>query len=83
MAKIVQKHLELTKKPAGIMFHHFHDDFHLPSQGSLSASDFDFMISWLRDRYDILDAKEYIDRFLSQTLKNTDICLSFDDLNSY
>ena len=62
-----------------VMFHHFHDDFHLPAQGSLSASDFDFMISWLRDRYDILDAKEYIDRFLSQTLKNTDICLSFDD----
>jgi len=62
-----------------VMFHHFHDDFHLPSQGSLSASDFDFMISWLSDRYDILDAQEYIDRFLSQTLKNTDICLSFDD----
>ena len=61
------------------MFHHFHDDFHLPTQGSLSASDFELMIIWLRDRYDILDAKEYIDRFLSQTLKNTDICLSFDD----
>jgi len=61
------------------MFHHFHDDFHLPSQGSLSASDFDLMISWLSDRYDILDAQQYIDRFLSQTLKNTDICLSFDD----
>jgi len=62
-----------------VMFHHFHDNFHLPSQGSLSASDFDLMISWLRDRYDILDAKEYINRFLSKTLKNTDICLSFDD----
>ena len=62
-----------------VMFHHFHDNFHLPSQGSLSASEFDLMISWLRDRYDILDAQEYIDRFLSQTLKNTDICLSFDD----
>ena len=62
-----------------VMFHHFHDDFHLPSQGSLSASDFDLMISWLSGRYDILDAQEYMSRFLSRTLKNTDICLSFDD----
>ena len=61
------------------MFHHFHDDFHLPAQGSLSASDFDLMISWLSDRHDILDAQEYMSRFLSRTLKNTDICLSFDD----
>ena len=62
-----------------VMFHHFHDDFHLPAQGSLSASDFDLMISWLSDRYDILDAQEYMDRFLSRTLTNSDICLSFDD----
>ena len=62
-----------------VMFHHFHDNFHLPAQGSLSASDFDLMISWLSDRYDILNAQEYKSRYLSRTLKNTDICLSFDD----
>ena len=62
-----------------VMFHHFHNEFHLPAQGSLSSSDFDLMISWLRDRYNILDAQEYQSRFMSQTLKNTDICLSFDD----
>ena len=62
-----------------VMFHHFHDDFHLPAQGSLSASELDLMISWLRERYDILDAQEYISRFLSKTLKKKDICLSFDD----
>ena len=61
------------------MFHHFHDNFHLPSQGSLSALDFDHMISWLSDRYDILNAQDYKSKFLSQSLKNTDICLSFDD----
>jgi peptidoglycan/xylan/chitin deacetylase (PgdA/CDA1 family) len=61
------------------MFHHFHDEFHLPVQGSISSLDFDLMISWLRERYDILDAKEYQNRFISQTLKNSDICLSFDD----
>ena len=62
-----------------VMFHHFHDNFHLPAQGSLSASDFDHMISWLSDRYEILNAQEYKSKFLSRTLKNTDICLSFDD----
>lgn len=62
-----------------IMFHHFHNEFHLPAQGSLSGRDFDLMISWLRERYDILDAKEYQSRFISKTLKNTHICLSFDD----
>jgi peptidoglycan/xylan/chitin deacetylase (PgdA/CDA1 family) len=62
-----------------VMFHHFHDNFHLPSQGSLSALDFDHMISWLSDRYDILNAQDYKSKFLSQSLKNTDICLSFDD----
>ena len=62
-----------------VMFHHFHDNFHLPAQGSLSASDFELMISWLSDRYDILNAQEFQSKFLSQTLKNTDICLSFDD----
>ena len=38
-----------------IMFHHFHDDFHLPAQGGLSALNFDLMIKWLSDRYNILD----------------------------
>ena len=61
------------------MFHHFHDDFHLPTQGSLSTSEFDLMISWLGDRYEILDANKYISKFLSRTLKNSEICLSFDD----
>lgn len=62
-----------------IMFHHFHNDFHKPSQGSLSASDFNLIVGWLRERYNILDAQEYIDRFLSNNLKNEDICLTFDD----
>ena len=62
-----------------VMFHHFHDDFHLPAQGSLSALNFDSMIKWLSDRYNILDAQDYIDKLQLQTLKNTDICFSFDD----
>ena len=62
-----------------IMFHHFHDDRHLPAQGSLSSSDFIKMIDWLNKHYSILNASQYKENFEKGTLKNTDICLSFDD----
>ena len=61
------------------MFHHFHDDKHLPAQGSLSSSDFIQMIDWLNKHYSILSASQYKKNFENGTLKNTDICLSFDD----
>ena len=62
-----------------IMFHHFHDEQHLPSQGSISSSEFIQMIDWLNDRYTILNASDYTKKFKNSTLKDTDICLSFDD----
>ena len=36
-----------------VMFHHFHNDQHLPSQGSLSGSDFIKMIDWLGKKYNL------------------------------
>ena len=62
-----------------LMFHHFHDERHLPAQGSLSSSDFIKMIDWLNKHYSILNASQYKENFEKGTLKNTDICLSFDD----
>ena len=62
-----------------VMFHHFHDDKHLPAQGSLSSSDFIQMIDWLNKHYSILSAGQYKENFENGTLKNTEICLSFDD----
>ena len=62
-----------------VMFHHFHNDQHLPTQGSLSSSDFIQMIDWLNKRYSILNASKYREHFMNGTLKETDICLSFDD----
>ena len=62
-----------------VMFHHFHNAQHLPSQGSLSSSDFIQMIDWLNDRYSILNASDYKKKFENSTLNVTDICLSFDD----
>ena len=62
-----------------IMFHHFHDDRHLPAQGSLSQSDFSKMLDWLDDRHNIIGAKEYLEKFELSQLTDEDICLSFDD----
>jgi len=62
-----------------LVFHHFHGDKHLPSQGSLSSSDFIQMIDWLNNHCSNLSASQYKKNFENGTLKNTDICLSFDD----
>ena len=62
-----------------VMFHHFHNDKHLPSQGSLSGSDFTKMIDWLGKKYNLLNANTFKKKFLNQTLKDKDICLTFDD----
>ena len=37
------------------------------------------MIDWLNTHYSILSASQYKENFENGTLKNTDICLSFDD----
>lgn len=64
-----------------IMFHHFHDtnNKHLPAQGSLSANDFNEMLDWLSKRYNLIGAREYLERFKEDSLGSNDICLSFDD----
>ncbi|EYU63703.1 xylanase [Leptospira interrogans serovar Manilae] len=61
------------------MFHHFYGGHHLPAQGSLSAGDFNNMLDWLDSKYTILNAGDFIVKYLKGSLKNEDICLSFDD----
>ena len=69
----------IHKRTHSVMFHHFHSDKHLPSQGSLSASNFIDIINWLNKNYNLLDACEYQTKLKNKTLLNNDICLSFDD----
>jgi len=69
----------MNKATHSVMFHHFHNDHHLPAQGSLSSNDFIEMIDWLNKNYSILNASEYKENFKKGTLKDRDICLSFDD----
>ena len=61
------------------MFHHFHSDKHDPTQGSLSAADFEDMLDWLSDRYNLINADQYLQKFEEDKLGEGDICLSFDD----
>ena len=61
------------------MFHHFHDETHKSSQGSLSDHDFISMIEWLKFNYSLIGANEYKHKFETNTLKDYEVCLSFDD----
>jgi len=69
----------MHKTTHSVMFHHFHNEHHLPSQGSLSPSDFTDMIDWLNNNYSLLNASQYKEKFENRTLNDTDTCLSFDD----
>ncbi len=62
-----------------IMFHHFHSDLHPIGQGSISAEQFETMIEWLSDRYNLLGAREYLYKLKSKALDANDVCLTFDD----
>tara|TARA_Y100000991_G_scaffold215711_1_gene207731 strand:- start:26203 stop:27114 length:912 start_codon:yes stop_codon:yes gene_type:complete len=61
------------------MFHHFHDDFHKKSQGSIDEKSFNMIIDYLESKYDILPPDLYIQRFESKALTCRDICITFDD----
>jgi len=62
-----------------VMFHHFHNEDHLKSQGSLSSFEFSQMLDWLDSKFNLLGAKEYLNRLNEGQLGSKDICLSFDD----
>jgi peptidoglycan/xylan/chitin deacetylase (PgdA/CDA1 family) len=62
-----------------VMFHHFHNENHRPSQGSLSSLEFHKMLDWLSIRFNLIGAREYLAKFEKTELGNNDVCLSFDD----
>ena len=75
-------HSKLNKKiPHGIMFHHFHDKKkHKKSQGTINKHQLSKIIKFI-GRENILDAEQFIEKFLKKKLKKTDVCFSFDDCN--
>jgi len=63
----------------GIMFHHFHDnEIHKKGQGSIDKNDFYKMINFI-GRNNILDADVFVEKFKNDKLKETNVCLTFDD----
>ena len=51
-----------------IMFHHFHNDVHPIGQGSISGHQFKQVIDWLDEKYNLLSADEYQNRFLQKQM---------------
>ncbi|MDB9739810.1 polysaccharide deacetylase family protein, partial [Candidatus Pelagibacter sp.] len=63
----------------GITFHHFHDDLmHTRGQGSISKDDFYKLINYI-GKNNILDAEIFFEKFKNNTLKEKEVCLTFDD----
>jgi len=63
----------------GIMFHHFHNDgIHTKGQGSIDQDDLLKLINFI-GRKNILDADIFLEKFKNNTLKNNEVCLTFDD----
>lgn len=64
----------------GIMFHHFHDNgIHIKCQGSLDGNEFEKLILKLQKEHTILSASEWKYKKERQSLKENELCLTFDD----
>jgi len=61
------------------MFHHFHNDDHPKSQGSLSSSEFEKKIIYFQKFRNLLNAKEFESKLNQNLIASEDICLTFDD----
>ena len=65
-----------------VMFHHFHDDkihLNVPGGGSISEYEFHLIVDYLDKNFDLLTPDEYQHKNLRDNLKETDVCLTFDD----
>ena len=64
----------------GMMFHHFHDNKkHIVEQGSISEEDFENILDYYAERYNLIGADEYYDKALHDDLQDKDVCVTFDD----
>ena len=61
------------------MFHHFHNDFHPKSQGSIDRKQFEKILNFLEKKFNLLGAKEFSKKTIEGKLEENDIVLSFDD----
>ena len=64
----------------GVMFHHFHNNngIHKKSQGSIDRNQLIRIIKKI-GRKNILDSDIFLKRFIKKKLKESEVCLTFDD----
>lgn len=60
------------------MFHHFHNERHLKSQGSISQDDFKKILNYI-NHDKIISPDEWLEKLSKKNLNSEDICLTFDD----
>ena len=61
------------------MFHNFHDNKkYKKGDGSFSEKDLTKLIKFI-GRKNILNAKDFINNYKNNTLKNENVCFTFDD----
>jgi len=61
------------------MFHHFESEKHLSRPGSISDRDFDRLLGHLQNDFTVLNPDDFLEKLLGETLRETDIVLTFDD----
>ena len=65
--------------PHGIMFHHFHDEFHpVSGQGSISSKEFEDILNFIGIE-NFIRPDEWITKLKNNDLKENDVCITFDD----
>ena len=63
-----------------IMFHHFYDnDKHIYQQGAINKNDLLNILDYYSQKYNIIDAREYLEKAIKNKLDKKDVCLTFDD----
>ena len=63
----------------GLMFHHFHNNFHPKGQGSISSETFENILEYYSNKYNIISSDVFYKRFQKNKLDETDVCITFDD----
>lgn len=61
------------------MFHHFHNEDHPSSQGSIDEVAFKKIIQHLDEKFNLISADTWLDKAMKDELKSEDVCLTFDD----
>ncbi|MCV6607653.1 MAG: polysaccharide deacetylase family protein, partial [Campylobacterales bacterium] len=63
----------------GLLFHHFHNEKHIKTQGSITEKDFRNLLNFVQKEYNLLSAEMWLDLQSKNRLGKQDVCITFDD----